>query len=341
MEDSKRYDFNSTDLLFKVYVYRKPLLIITISAAIISAIISLFITDKYKASVVLFPAPSMSISKAYLDPRSYSSKGAIFGEDEEVEQILQVLNSEEIKQRIITKYNLIKHYDIDPGSKSIQTKITEAFKGNIKFARTDYMAVEISVMDISPDTAALIANDISLLIDSSMCRMQKERAFEAFQIVEKEYLEKKAQLQQLEDSLSFIMKQGVFDFESQSEVFNNAYATAIIEGKTNAANEFKKQLNSLAQYGSAYVAIRNLLEFEQEQFTLLTQKYKEAKVDAESELTHTYIVDKAYAPDKKSYPKRSIIVVISTITSFVIGFILMILFELYKDFKSRNLKPKE
>lgn len=337
MEESNRYNFNSSDLLYKVYIYRKPLMIITGAAAVISIIISLLITNKYEAKVVLFPAPSRSISKTYLDPRDMSNKGNIYGEEEEVEQLLQVLNSEKIKQRIINKYDLIDHYDIDRNSKYIKTKITSAFNDNITFKRTEYMAVEISVLDISPDTAALIANDISHLLDSVMNDMQQERARQALAIVEHAYLEKKQQLKMLDEQMALIMGKGVVDIESRAAI-NEAYTNAINSGNTRAQKIFKQQLDSIAKYGGTYYSTQELMKAEQENFSLLIQKYKEAKVDAENILTNTYIIDKAYAPDKKAFPKRSIIVIASTISAFFISFILLILLELLKDFKKRELQ---
>ena len=59
-------DFDSTNLIAFLYKYRKPLIILSFSAAIISAIASFFIREKYLSTVVLFPASTSSISKSVM-----------------------------------------------------------------------------------------------------------------------------------------------------------------------------------------------------------------------------------------------------------------------------------
>jgi len=53
------------------------------------------------------------------------------------------------------------------------------------FRLTEYMSVEISVMDRDPDLSASIANDISDLVDTVYNSMKKERAAEALRLVRK------------------------------------------------------------------------------------------------------------------------------------------------------------
>ena len=47
--------FDSTNLLFFLMSYRKPIIIISMAAAIISAVVSLMIQEKYLSTVILFP----------------------------------------------------------------------------------------------------------------------------------------------------------------------------------------------------------------------------------------------------------------------------------------------
>ncbi|MBP5584499.1 MAG: hypothetical protein J6X43_11230 [Bacteroidales bacterium] len=68
----------------------------------------------------------------------------------------------------------------------------------------------------------------------------------------------------------------------------------------------------------------------------LNQKYKEAKVDAEQILTHYFVVNKATKSDKKAKPKRAVIVVVSTIATFIFTFIVLIFLELVKDYRRQE-----
>ena len=114
-----------------------------------------------------------------------------FGEQEEAEQMLQILNSDEIRNRIIEKYDLINHYGIDDDYKYKKTELQAIYESNINVDMNKFMAVEIEVLDYDATIAALIANDIAALLDTVKNRMRREIAVSAFTIVSKRYNEQK------------------------------------------------------------------------------------------------------------------------------------------------------
>ena len=286
-------DINSGNLIVFFYRWRKPLIMVSAIAAICSIIVSLIIQDKYKSTVVLFPTTTSSISKALLSENNTGKEDVMqLGEEEEAEQMLQILNSDRIRNRIVKKYNLMAHYDIDEGGKHPYTKLQKEFNGNISFTRTEFMSVEINVLDHNADTAALIANDIANLIDTINNEMRKEVAMQAFHIVEDKYNDQKNAIKVLEDSLSVLRTMGVIDYESQAERLTEQLAIAIVQGKNGAVKELERRLTILGKGGSA-VILTHQLEFEIEKLTLVHAKYEEAKMDSESSLQHKFIVNSA------------------------------------------------
>lgn len=327
-----QFNFNSTDFITYLWSKRIPLILISLVAAIVSTVVALSITPKYKSSVVMFPTNSTAISKGLLSGSSlYTEDVMSFGEEEEAEQLMQVLNSEVIKANIIQKFKLYDHYKIDPGARFAKTKLQKTFEDNIKFRRTEFMSVIIEVLDTNPVMAANIANEIASQVDTVMNQMQKERARKAFAIVEKEYLDLSDDLREMEDSLTRIMKTGVMDYESQAQVFNDAYARALADGKLDGARKLERKLEVLAKYGSSYVSLRNLLKAETERLSLVRQKYMEARVDAEQNLPYKYIVDKAYESEKKAYPRRMLIVLFSVISVFFLALLVFVIKDSIKN----------
>ncbi len=325
--------FSSLSLIYFLWRWRKLLFIITGTAIIISAVVSLLITPKYESKVILFPTSTNSISKALLSQNAGPEKDIMeFGEEEQTEQLLQVLHSSLIRDRIVEKYDLYTHYEIDPESRYRQTNLIKEYNSNITFSRTKYMAVEISVMDKDPQIAADIANDIAALLDSVMNDMQRERSMEAFQIVETTYHDLESDIQRREDSLAWLRSKGVFDYESQSERIFETLTKEIAKGNTPGINALRNELDTLAKYGGAYVSIRDALEYDKKQLTEVRMKYEEAKIDAEKFLPHKFVVDRAYKAEKKVYPVRWIIVVVSTISTFFLSIIAIIVFENIKQF---------
>ncbi|MGE0561079.1 MAG: hypothetical protein AB7O47_04640 [Flavobacteriales bacterium] len=305
---------------------KKLLAMLGITAAIASLIVSLFIKDKYKSTVILYPTTTNSISKAII-AENISGKDDVlkFGEVEEAEQLLQILNSDEIKHRIIEKYNLLEHYCIDEDEPYKNTKLYDKFNDNITFRLTKYLAVEISVLDYDADTAAFIANDIAVFMDSVKNRMQKDLAIPAFKIVEQRYLNQKEFIKSLEDSLSSLRSLGVIDYESQAERLTEQLAIAVLQGKSSAITALENRLHTLSKYGGAYVSIRDQLEYEKKQLTALHTKYEEAKVDAETVLQHKFIVNNAFPAEKSTYPIRWLIVLISVLSVLVLTILVLVI----------------
>jgi len=294
MSEQSNQNYSTVDILKFLIRNYKAILIITFLGLIVSVIISLIITPKYKSAIVIFPASTSSISKALLTDMSMSPKDILkFGEEEETEQLMQILQSDEIKAKIIQKYDLVNHYKIDSSSKYYKTDLLNKYYSNISIRKTEFQAVEIIALDTDPEYAALIANDIADLLDSVYNKIQKERAFKALEIVEKVYLEQNKYVEELKDSIISI---------------------------------------SWAK-GGLYNSLAKQLDEEIVQLSLLKAKLNEANVDAFQDLPHKYVVNPAQVSEKKSYPLRSLIVIVSTISTFVFALFFLLIIERFKTIK--------
>jgi uncharacterized protein involved in exopolysaccharide biosynthesis len=326
-KNKQKFNFNSTDFISYIWSKKKVLVLVSFIAGVISVIFSMTITPKYRSSVVLFPASSGSVSRSLLSSGNSQDDLLKFGTEQEGEQLMQVLSSSRIKEKIIHKYNLIKHYKIDTTAAFWKTTLSDEFNGNIKFRRTEFMSVIIDVLDINPDTAAIIANEISDQVDTIMSGIQHDRAQKALALVEKEYMNMVGQMNEMEDSLKRIRQLGVIDYKTQSKALNEAYAKAIAQGRTSGARIIENKLKILAQYGGAYVALSELLRKETKRLSELKGKYMECRMDAEQTIPHKFVVDKAYPSEKKAYPKRSFIVLISVVSAFFMTLLVLILWD--------------
>jgi capsular polysaccharide biosynthesis protein len=190
-QESLKKELNSVNLAHLMYKWRFTLIIITAFAILAAIVFSspYFIKPKYKSSVIMFPVATNSISKVLMSQNSGIKEDILgIGETEQAEQMLQMLNSNLIRDRIIQKYDLANHYSIPPDAKHKFTRLIREYENNVKFRQTEYMAVKITVLDTDPQVAADMANDIAALLDSTRIYMQRERATKAFQIVNEEYL---------------------------------------------------------------------------------------------------------------------------------------------------------
>jgi uncharacterized protein involved in exopolysaccharide biosynthesis len=333
-DNNTNFKFTSTDIILFAWEKRIPLAIILLIAIIISTFVSFKITELYKSTVVLYPVSAASTAK-YLLTNQYSGRQTLFefGEEEQCDQLLQILNSETIKYRIIEKYDLFNHYGINPDHKHKDFEMNKKYRSNIRFRRTKYISAVIEVYDQDPQKAADIANDIAALVDSTMDGIFKARTVAGFKAVEKEYLDEEKYISKMEDSVRVLQKLGVLDLEYQTKELTVAYYKAILEGNDKAAKIIDDKIKILEKYGASYLLLNEILETEYARMVTLKSKYIEARVDAEQILTYKYVVDEAKPADKKSYPKKSLIILQSTFSAFILAYIILLLMDIIRKGK--------
>ncbi len=324
-------EYTSANLIAFIYKNWKPLAIIPFLAMVVAVAFSgpRFIKPLFESQVILFPSTTNSVSKAILpQTNGYGDEDILeFGDEQQAEQLLQILNSGEIRDSTIAKFDLMNHYEIDEDTKYKRTKLFKEYAGKIEFKRTQFMSVEINVKDTDPQVAADIANYIAYLVDKVKRRVQQDRAKMGLEIVKNEYLGLKSEIQTMEDQITELRYKGVHDYESQSAVFNEQYAIALAQGGSSRGQikELERRLDTLAKYGGRYVALRDELQLLKEEEVKLKTKFDQAKVDVNQMLPATFKVDEAFAAERKSYPKRSILILaVGFVTFLFVVFVLLV-----------------
>ncbi|MFA7400931.1 MAG: hypothetical protein WCZ21_00185 [Bacteroidales bacterium] len=331
MSNSSTSNHSELNILLLIVKYWKTFLIVGIVSAVVSFTLSTpyFIKPKFKSSVIMFSTSSNAVSQLILAEGNYNEFLDVtqFGDDEHIEQMIQILNSREIKDHMIAKFNLIDHYDIDTTKKYWKTKLYKFVKNNIQFSRTDNLAVEITVEDTDPVLAADMANEIADYYDILKREIVQQRSKEAFAILQEEMKLTDQLIMELNDSLSRIMSKGIYDYETQSERLMQQYAIELAKGNTVAVKRIKDELMILEQYGPLYVSVRDRLFYLKDAQKLFQEKYQNTRVDASYSLPQKFIVEKAVPADKKSYPKKMLITIVSTFCVLLFTLFLLIFKE--------------
>lgn len=304
--------FKSENLLLFFYNNRKVLLITAVAAIIVSSIISFLITPLYKAKVVVFPTSTISTSKTLLKEWDDVLK---IGEEKEAEQMLQILQSDEIRDEVNKRFNLFARYKINPNDRLAEYYLDGEYRSNVSFRRTEFMSVEIEVMDKNADTAAAIANHIATLIDTTRMRMQKERAMIAVNIVKEQYTEKQHMVKLLDDSLTILSKKGIFSYEKQSRILQKEYTKALAKGDARAIKVLEEKIEQVGALGWKYNSLYESAHYERTELLKLKTLYEQSLADAEKYLPSKFIINNARPSEKKAYPVRWIIVLISTLSA--------------------------
>ncbi|MBU1012244.1 MAG: hypothetical protein KKG99_04510 [Bacteroidetes bacterium] len=330
---------NSTEILIRLYQKRKLLIIIFILAIVSSIFFTspLFINPLFKSSAIIYPVNSGSISGALLGDKQ-GRDNLRFGDEVESEQLMQLLNSSLIRDHVVNKFKLLNHYKIDTTMRFAKTKLYNEFKKKFRFSRTEYMAVQIQVLDRDPVLAAEMANDIIKLLDTVKTNIQRLRAIEGLKIIEEEYNNLQQEFQLMEDSMTILRKMGVHDYESQAEMINQQLAIELGEGNQAAVKRLEGRLEVLAKYGGPYVSLRDKLNYEQQRLSVIKEKYQEAKMDASKLLPQSFVISEAFVAERKSYPLRSVLVIAITASALFFSILLIFFFENLTKIREKIVK---
>lgn len=192
------YDHNTTIRFFRRWW--KLLTGVFIVALIASVVVSLLITPRFKSTATLFPTNSNRLSKAIMDYH-YSLDFMDYGIERDCEYCIQILLSESMERDVCKRFNLMEHYGINPDDPHKFFKLHEQYRGNVNVKRTEYLGVEVSVLDVDPKWAANMANFIATNYDTVCHRIHHDRAVDAADIMSGVCQKLGQEIQLLQDSL--------------------------------------------------------------------------------------------------------------------------------------------
>lgn len=252
-----------------------------------------------------------------------------FGEEEQAEQLVQILQSSRIRDKVVAKFNLLAHYEIDPNDENKYYKLNNEYTSHFDFTRTRYGSIQIDVLDKDPELAAKMANSIVDLIDTVKNDMIRERTKPAFEINKRkmgQMLHDRDSVLNLLDSLSGI---GVVSLAVRSNLFQ-----ALVDSKNSQEKiTIKENLALNTKYGSQYDALehmRNEMIVKIEDFRV---SYEQAESDANANFNHKFVVEKAVKADKKEKPKRMIIVLVASLGGFIFGVLFLLIRQRIQELK--------
>lgn len=329
------FNNESIKLIAKIYTWRKKLILVTVIAAVVSLASTFLVSPQYKSTAIVFPSRTFSVSKLLIEQNQGAQEDYMdLGDEDDAEKLLQILNSSEIRTRIADKYDLWTNWDIEKNNVYAQHYLKLKWEDMVSFKRTNFVSIRIDVYDYVANRAADIANSIVAYADSVKFKMTKEVAKQALDITEKEYKSTISRINELEDSLQSIKELGVLDNKSEIEAYSKSMAKAIEKGNESAQKKLQEKLDVLKTYGTAYDAVYADLKKYRLKYPIIKNKYDEAMVNYNSPMPSKFVVDKAIGNEKKVKPIRSLIVLISSVSAFLIALLYLLFIERLSLLKS-------
>jgi tyrosine-protein kinase Etk/Wzc len=318
-------DAERQNLLVFIWQKRKLIGLISLGTALVSFILSLLITPLYKSTAIVFPAATSTVS--FSEQRNAKAAAMDFGEEEQAEQLVQILQSSRIRDKIVAEFDLVRDYEIEENDANKNYKLVNAYNNHFSFFRTRFGSIEIDVLDKSPAKAAKMANKIVDLIDTVKNTMVAERTWPAFEINKrkKELLE--SDLNTILSELDSLGDMGVVTANSRSTLFQ-----AYVDSRSETEKSFlKNKIDINLKFGSRYDGLCQIRDEKVTKLENFLDSYEQAESDANAVFNHKFVVERAVVADKKDQPKRLIIVLLATVGAFLFTVFALLISERVKQ----------
>ena len=182
-----------------IWNHRVALLIAVLVAGIAAATATYFMEPEYRSTGIIFPTNSNKLESVLANPQ--------FGFDLDADRLMQILESRQVRDAVISKFKLEQYYDLDTTERDWRGKLTLKFIEDITFFRSKYMSIVISAQTTSPQLSADIVNYVVDTLDVIRENIFKENLMMHYNAVKADFEENERMVISLNDTLTELFHQ--------------------------------------------------------------------------------------------------------------------------------------
>ena len=336
-----------TDLLGVIRRWRRPILLTTAAAAVVSAVIALRLPNIYPATTAFY-ATNLETS----DPDQLASgerKVVLLPQPADLDRAVNIGRSQPVADYIIAKYHLARHYDYDTAATPQALQSTrELFQERLEMKISDRDAIELTFLDTDRDLAAAIANNLVATIDSVSQQLMQPNRQRVLSLFETKYRVLAETYGHSRDSLMAMRRRsGLHGMEREDRYLAKAITetqTALRQTRASGGSTTGLQaaLDGLlyARPGSntltlesfattRYQISRLQAELDAIQLNLVQARaaYETARATLSGRVSNLYVLQPAFPVARKVQPVRWLIVFSSTLVAFALATLAALLLE--------------
>ena len=308
--------FDNRRLLQLLLRWKLHLGIIAIVAAVLAAIFTgpTFIHPKFRSVAKVYPM---------LDVRTFS-------DESETEQMLQFFNSTDLKRRMVETFDLGEAYRVSKNYPYFWSTVLDRYDKNVDIRKTEYQAVEISILDEEPQRASDMVDSLISFCNSKMLHVYRQRYREYAEtsgMELKNLVTKRDSL--VKDLTQYSEKTGLLDYPEQVKEVTRGYMAAVVKGGVSSPSSraVKRDLEKLGKKGIRFLQMSEELQGRDLEIDSLRTYHHWALSQANKQARFARVVQKPFPADRKYWPKRTLIVLLSVLFALLIGTVVIALVD--------------
>ena len=311
--------FDAQRILDLIWKRKFHFILVGVIAIVLSGIFSgsTFIKPKFKSTARIYPSNLSELS-----------------EESNTEQMLEILNSNDIKFRMFDAFGLDTVYGIKKTDPHYISYMLDIYGENVTTRKTEYETVEIKVLDYSPQRASDMCDSIIRFYNQKVGTIHKAKDLEMVTITSNLLSQKNEEIDMLTNKLNRIRKEsGIIDFGEQVPEVTRGYMTALATGRGSSSDtkSIKKLYDNLAEKGTKAYLIEKQFNSVVNQLDSLQKMHEVYLAEFNKDITYSHIVENPFPADKKSYPVRWLIVAFSTISAVFMALLIFLILDYRKE----------
>lgn len=286
-------------------------LVVGLVAAALSIVLSgpTFMEPRYKSSATVYP----------VNLNSYSI-------ETRTDQLLQLLESNSIRDSLILQFDLAKAYEVDTTANGGYFALYNEFNDRVEISKTRFESVQIEVVDENPRVARDMVSSMLTQVNLLARRLQREKSYEVLAIAQRALAHERSKLDSVEARLNILRRDaGLLNYESQVKELTKGYVRMLTSGASQSQrDQVQAMIKTLEEKGGEFRELSELSDLFRANYDRLLTEQEKVVNDVTKELTYTNTVVYPEVSDKKVFPVRWLIVSTSTLSALFLCFVLLV-----------------
>ena len=297
-------EINLMDLLLVIAKHNRFIIKLTAGAAILSVVYALLQPNIYTGKTVV-QMPQQNSSAGMMLGQLGGLAGGAMGIKNPADPYVGILKSRTLADAMIQRFKFQTLYKVETMESA---RVALADNTVITAGKDGFITIEYS--DKDPKLAAEIANAYVEEFLRVNTRLDADNALDRKRFYEKQLGDVREELNRAElEMKSFQEKNRIFRIGGGGD--SGGAGGGMVLGAT----------GGIPTAELAFIRIAREVKFQEAMLGMMVQQVAAAKVDAAKNSSSIQVLDQALVPEKKSKPKRALIVLLATILAFFVGII--------------------
>ena len=311
--------FDNQRIVTLIWKRKMHFVVVGVVAVVLAAVFSgpAFIRPKYKSTARIYPSNIGEMS-----------------EESKTEQMLEIINSNDVKLNMMEAFPLNEDYKIKKDDPQYLTYMFDIYNKNISASKTQYETVELVVMDFYPQRAAAMCDSLIHFYNRKVEQIHKAKNGEVLVILKKQLEKKQHEYDSIVVDLNKLrVESGIINYTEQVPEVTRGYMSALAAGRGSGADtkQIKELYDNMLVSGADALRLEKKVNYLINSIDSITQLYEINLSEYEKSITYSHVVEKPFPADKKSYPVRWIIVLFSAVSAVFMALLVFLVIDYRKE----------